>query len=94
MLAGKTDQQTSTAIITSLRLLDRTTTRIGDQRQQMTDEERKQAIELHLILLVHASSCRLGADCKSRHCQKMKDIMLHVQVTARRPPTPRPPAHC
>ena len=54
----------------------------GPQRQ-MTDEERRQrqaAIDLHLTLLVHASSCQQGADCKSRHCQKMKDIMLHVQV--------------
>lgn len=46
VLAGKTDQQTSTAIITSLRLLDRTTTRIGDQRQQMTDEDLQQALDL------------------------------------------------
>ena len=41
----------------------------------LTDEQRRQrqqAIDLHLTLLVHASSCVLGNDCKSRHCQKMK----------------------
>ena len=41
----------------------------------LTDEQRRQrqqAIDLHLTLLVHASSCVLGGDCKSRHCQKMK----------------------
>ena len=41
----------------------------------LTDEQRRQrqqAIDLHLTLLVHASSCVLGSDCKSRHCQKMK----------------------
>jgi len=67
----------------------------GPQRQ-MTDEERKQrqqAIDMHLILLVHASSCRLGADCKSRHCAKMKDILLHVQVPYDASPPPRPSAH-
>jgi hypothetical protein len=41
----------------------------------LSDEQRRQrqqAIDLHLTLLVHASSCVLGSDCKSRHCQKMK----------------------
>ena len=41
----------------------------------LTDEQRRQrqqAIDLHLTLLVHASSCILGSDCKSRHCHKMK----------------------
>jgi hypothetical protein len=65
----------------------------GPQRQ-MTDEERKQAIDIHLALLVHASSCRLGTDCTLRHCKKMKDILLHAQVPYDASPPPRPSAHC
>jgi hypothetical protein len=44
----------------------------------LSDEQRRQrqqAIDLHLTLLVHASSCVLGSDCKSRHCQKMKVLI-------------------
>lgn len=46
VLAAKTDQQTSTALLTSLRLLDRNTSRIGDQRQQLTDEDLQQTMDL------------------------------------------------
>ena len=56
---------------------------VGGPVRQMTEEERKnraKAIELHLTLLVHASACTLGKDCKSRHCQKMKEILMHVQL--------------
>ena len=57
----------------------------------LTDEQRRQrqqAIDLHLTLLVHASSCVLGSDCKSRHCQKMK-----VRKKFRNPNLPCLP-HC
>ena len=49
----------------------------------MTEEElenRAKAIELHLTLLVHASACTLGGDCKSKHCRKMKEILMHVRL--------------
>ena len=53
----------------------------------LTDEQRRQrqqAIDLHLTLLVHASSCVLGSDCKSRHCQKMKVRLTfcYIRLTA------------
>jgi hypothetical protein len=48
----------------------------------LSDEQRcqiQQAIDLHLILLVHATSCVLGSDCQKgseyRHCQKMKVLI-------------------
>ena len=28
--------------------------------------------------MAHASACKLGEECSSKHCRKMKDMLLHI----------------
>lgn len=52
---------------------------VGSQQSSLTPEQRKErqrSIQLHMTLLLHASTCR-SAECQSANCAKMKGLLKH-----------------
>lgn len=52
---------------------------VGSQQSALTPEQRKErqrSIQLHMTLLLHASTCR-SAECQSANCAKMKGLLKH-----------------
>mmetsp|Transcript_1361 Transcript_1361/g.2314 ORF Transcript_1361/g.2314 Transcript_1361/m.2314 type:complete len:1768 (+) Transcript_1361:193-5496(+) len=52
---------------------------VGSQQSSLTPEQRKErqrSIQLHMTLLLHASTCR-SQECQSANCAKMKGLLKH-----------------
>jgi len=52
---------------------------VGNQQSALTEEQRKErqrSIQLHMTLLLHASTCR-STKCTSANCAKMKGLLKH-----------------
>ncbi len=52
---------------------------VGSQQSSLTPEQRKErqrSIQLHMTLLLHASTCR-SPECQSANCAKMKGLLKH-----------------
>jgi len=52
---------------------------VGSQQSALTPEQRKErqrSIQLHMTLLLHASTCR-STECSSANCAKMKGLLKH-----------------
>ncbi len=55
------------------------TLRVGSEQSALTPEQRKErqrSIQLHMTLLLHASTCR-SQECQSANCAKMKGLLKH-----------------